>query len=210
MSDGRRIVASTFASFAFALALLSATDANASRSLSSDLTSFSVAGTVTITNGGTILSGDCSTQLDISLSTNPIPKVAGNTFSSYRSGFVRDCVGPLIPRTNNTGAILGATFKYSSFTGPLPQVTSIAIASTDFSASVNTIVGNCLYRATPADPLNGIRITADGRAPNLVTGMTLATDTIARFSGPFLCPTTAAFSGTLAIIRPAPTLTLVN
>lgn len=182
-----------------------AAPAQASRSISSSSTSIGAGGSLSFNNDRLI----CDFLVQIALSRNPIPKAAGTAIGTLSQGFIRNCIGPVAAAApNNTGTILaGSTFSYVSFSGRLPTITSIGISSTNFGFSFNTLAGNCLYRASVANPLVGVSL--DSPASNTVTSLTSTNDPIDRASGSILCPASLAINGVLRVLAPAPRLTLL-
>lgn len=179
--------------------------AQASRSISSSATSIGAGGSLTFNNDRMI----CDYLVQLTLSADSTPKTAGTTLGTIGPGFIRNCIGPIVPSPpNNTGTILaGSTVSYASFTGTLPRITSIGVSSLNFGFSLNTLWGVCLYRASATNPFTGVSL--DSPTSNTLTSLTFTNDSIDRASGSILCPATWAIRGTLTVLAPAPRLTLI-
>lgn len=139
----------------------------------------------------------CDVLLAITASSIDIPKRNGVVWSRAGNGYIRNCTGALAG-SPNTGAILGMSFQYTSFSGALPNITRVQFAAPDGTFVFRTIAGDCLY----GGPISGLGIDMSGGS---ATGIDFdSTSSIPRVSGSILCPSTATLRGDLTTFLPSP------
>lgn len=179
--------------------------AQASRSISSSASTIGASGSLTLNNDREI----CDVLIELRLTANPIPKTTTTAFATAGPGYIRNCIGPVAAAApNNTGTILaGTTVRYASFTGTLPSALSaINISSDNAGFSINTLAGQCLFRASTTNPLTGLSLTVSS---STITAARFTNDGIDRASGSILCPASGAINGTLTVLGTAPRITLL-
>lgn len=155
-----------------------------------------------ITFGGNTI---CTVSLTFSLSANPMLKTIGRTQGTVSGGSITSCRSS-IGITDGTWLLPG-NIQYSSFSGTLPNITSVLTNVTNTGFQLNSSLGiRCLYGTlvlvirflffliATATILNQINIDS---AP------------VPRVSGGGLCPASVTVRGTLAVLSPQPRVALV-
>jgi hypothetical protein len=190
-------------------ASFTATAAQASRGIRSSLTRIGVSGQLVLNSAVT-----CNVLLELTL------RNAGGVINKVTTPAQGDVTFGSITGCSGLGATTGVVLTpipvyYSSFGGTLPNISSISVNAGDSTRPVgfllNTAVGSCLYGGTATNVLRGVRITRN-TVTGAATGVTFTgSSSLNRFSGSFLCPSTATIAGSLTtfLITPPPTLTLV-
>lgn len=179
-------------------ALMFTSAAHASRGYSSSATLLSANGVLTMTGGMA-----CTVLLSIFLNSSSFNK--GSRFANLDSGgsSITGCTGILAGRPNAGAFLPGTQIDTFSFTGTLPNITSLRLTLWSFGFLVNTVAGSCLFGGI--NTLTGVTFDVSS---GVVRTMTFSGGSVPRSSGSALCPTTGGFTGTLTLTFP-PTLTLI-
>lgn len=167
----------------------------ASRGISLSATSIGAGGRLTM-NGGWM----CNFLLMVATSSRTVSKTPGVDQGTI-AGTVSGCSGGWL---TGAGTVLaGIALRYQSFSGSLPNITTLTISSPNFGIQFATIVGPCLYGGN----LTGLNLPLSG---GQLTGVDFnSTSTIPRVGGSALCPSTWQVRGSLAVLGTRPVATLV-
>lgn len=176
------------AALVVALLAVASSSATASRGFGIGI---SASGTLTLNGGAAV----CSGALTITAASLPLLKNTGIDQGTIVAASITRCTGSL---ATGGGAILTPiAVRYQTFTGTLPNaITGVTVMGVDAGISLDTVAGPCLYRGD----LGGVTINISGGVASTVSFT--GSNTLPKFSGSILCPSTGSASGTLTVGQP--------